>query len=291
MYCISEYHIFLSVPLHAYLTTTEHTYVSLLTAMSHIPPSFSSMSCIVSLFVTALFCSLSYASHSFLFSTLYRISLCFFHVSHTVSLSHFPYSPLHFLLLTVLMHLLYHIDLCSPSCLTSLYHIIPYNLHRVSYSLLFPNLYHMSLCSFSYLTILFHVPFNNLHNVSYSSLFPNLYHMFLCSFPCLTILYQFLSIISIMFLIPHCSLSSIKFFFLSHFSLSNTLYSLYQVSHSSRCSTLYRISLCFPSCLTLVSTYSLHHIYCIPRYTLAFTVSQFSLFSTLNPSRAYHFPS
>jgi hypothetical protein len=64
-------------------------YVSLLTTMSHIPPSFSSMSCIVSLFVTAMFCSLSYIAFSF-FSTLYRISLCFF-MSH-ISLSHFPYS-------------------------------------------------------------------------------------------------------------------------------------------------------------------------------------------------------
>jgi hypothetical protein len=103
------------------------TCVSLLTAMSHIPPSFSSMSCIVSLFVTAMFCSLSYASHSSLFSTLYRISLCFFHVSHiSFALSllyHISYSSLN-------TCILYHIYHCSPSYLTSLYHIILYNLQR-----------------------------------------------------------------------------------------------------------------------------------------------------------------
>jgi hypothetical protein len=117
---------------------------------------------------------------------------------------------------------------CSLSCITYLYVFFPVSLfsvtfvstlHQVSYSSLFPILFHFHiyLCSFSCLNSL------SRSSQQYPSCFlfltvPQHVSYFLS---CLTLLYHFLSIISIMFLIPRCSLSCITLFFLSHFSLSN----------------------------------------------------------------------
>jgi hypothetical protein len=80
-----------------------------------------------SLLCIAFFSVLHLVSHFSMFFS------CLTYLYHTFpTLHHISYSSLN-------TCILYHIYHCSPSCLTSLYHIILYNLHRVSCSSLFPN--------------------------------------------------------------------------------------------------------------------------------------------------------